>query len=1493
VVVARPGGHQDPEYLVDAVVRHHVTTLQLVPSMLQVLAARPGLERCTTLRRLSCGGEAYPVELARTVARRLPEVQLVNLYGPTEASIDVASHRVAGDELGSFLPIGRPVSGTRIYILDERLRPLPTGVPGELYADGPGLARGYLGRPGLTAERFVPDPYSPVPGARMYRTGDRARSRADGALEFLGRVDQQVKLRGFRIELGEIEATLAAHDGVGAAAVAVRETPGGPALVAYVVAANGHPPAASELRAHLGRRLPEYMVPAAFVTLEALPRTPGGKLDRNALPAPREAGFTARAGYVPARSALEGVLTEIWSEVLKCGPVGVHERFFDLGGHSLSVLQLLARVRAVLGVEVPLRTLFDAPTVSGLAAAVERIRAGEGAAGGPPPLVPLGGDGPRALSFAQQRLWFLHQLEPESPAYNLCGAYPFPTGAEPGALQAALTRLVERHHALRTVFPEGEGAGVQVVQPAAPVELRVADFSAMGRDARWAAAAAAARDEVLGPFDLAAGPLFRATLVRLGEDGDRLVLVMHHIVTDGWSMDLIRDELALLYEAGLQDRPASLPPLAVQYADHAEWERAWLTGEALEAELGYWRDALVGAPPVIALPADRPRPAVQSYRGDTRRLRLSPQLSAAIRKMGGKASATPFMTFLTAFKALLHRWGAGDDLVIGTHVANRDRVEVERLVGFFVNALVLRTDLSGDPTFTELLGRVRDTALGAFAHAHLPFERLVEELQPTRDLRLSPLYQVSFDFQRVALAAGGGPRLLTESPTAKFDLEVTALEVGDEFQLHVSFSTDLFDGATVERMLRHWEALLAAASANPKRRLSEIALLDDAERARLTGELQGAKREYPASTLDRLIAARAAATPQAVAAVHGAERATYAELEARSNRIARMLRAQGVERGERVGLLEERGIDFLASVVGILKAGGAYVPFDPTYPAERLRHMLADSGIRVVITRSAIAESAGAALAASPALAVAVCLDQPADAAFLVRSAPSVRVAGRDEIDALSAEPVEGRETHPRDPAYVLYTSGSTGLPKGAAVRHDGAVNHVFAEAEVLGLDEGLVFLQSAPASSDISVWQMLAPLVLGGRTVVVDADTVADPERLFAVLRDEGVTLFEPVPAVLRGVLEHALTLSDEARTLPALRQVMATGETVPVDLVNDWLVAYPSTVVVNAYGPTEASDDVTQAEIRAPLPEGTPSVSIGRPIPNLECWVVDASMRLVPLGVPGELCIGGVAVGDGYPGHPAKTAAAFVPDPFGAAPGGVLYRTGDRVRWLPDGSLEFLGRIDQQLKIRGFRIEAGEIETALRAHPAVSDCAVAVRERAGRTELAAWIVADDSADAAALREHLRARLPEHMVPATFVRRDALPITPAGKTDRRALAADNSEGMAPTEAYLAPRTPTEEVLAAIWGEVLRKERVSVDADFFELGGHSLLAAMVAARVRRAMETELPLRRVFEHTTVARLAAYLDEGREGATRATLPKLGRAARTGRRVGEVADGILKTL
>jgi amino acid adenylation domain-containing protein len=1302
-----------------------------------------------------------------------------------------------------------------------------------------------------------------------------------------------VKVRGFRVEPGEVEAVLARHPAAAEVAVAVRRDGGEPRLVAYAEPAAGAALGAEALAAFARAHLPGYMVPADVVVLGALPRTPGGKVDRQRLPAPAAASSSA-ASDAP-RTAVEEIVAGVWASVLGGGTPGRDDGFFARGGHSLSALQLLARLRDVLGVEVSVRALFEAPTVAGLARAVDEARRGD--APTPPPLVAAADDnhartsalphsrtfGSIPLSFAQQRLWLLQQLEPGSAVYNLPLELEIPASLSAEAVDAALTGLVARHAVLRTTFAAGEdGGGVQVIHPPKPFQADQADFTGLPHDARWTAARELAREIVETPVDLGDGPVLRAARVRLDEPADRLLLVMHHAAADGITAGILGEDLAALLDAAAEGRDAVLPALPVQYADYARWQRDWLRGEVEAAQAAWWKTRLAGAPPVSPLPTDRPRPATQSYRGETRTLALPADVADGVRRLSRETSGTVFMTLLAAFKVLLQRWGVGDDVVVGTHVAGRARVETERVAGFFVNALVLRTDLSGTPAFAEVVTRVRETMLGALAHQDLPFERVVEALQPRRDLSVSPLYQLSFDLARVDTPLGdgdeGAEQLLQGAPTTKFDLEVTVEERPDALRVHFGYATDLFDSDTIDRMLGHYGALLAGAVQDASRAAADLPMLGADELRRLTEEFQGPARAYRTNrTLAELFEEQAAATPERIAAVHDGRSVTYAELDRRAGLLARRLAAAGVGRGRFVGILDERGIDFITAVVAVLKAGGAYLPIDPGYPAGRVRHMLADSGVAHLVTRGSIAQAHAEALEAAPALRHVVRLDDAA---------------------AWDVDPLSGYPGRPRDPAYMLYTSGSTGLPKGAVIRHDGAVNHVFAQADVLGLGAEWAFLQSAPASSDISVWQMLGPLLVGGRTVVADAETVSDPARLLAVLRDEGITVAELVPAVLRALLAHVGTLPAEARALPALGWMMATGEEVPVDLVNAWLAAYPSTPLTNAYGPTEASDDVTQLVVEHPLPADARAVSIGRPLPNVACHVVDGRMRAAPLGAPGELCVGGIAVGDGYHGKPGRTAAAFIPDPFSATPGATMYRTGDLARWRPDGTLEFLGRIDGQVKVRGFRIETGEVEAALRAHPSVRDCAVVVRDGAAGRHLAAAIVAthgeDASVDVAALRLWLRERLPEPMVPAAFAVLDALPLTPAGKVDRRALAAASFDGAAAADDFVAPRTPTETALAAIWAEVLGMERVGVESDFFALGGHSLLAAMVATRVRAALGVPLPLRRMFEHTTVARLAAHLDTARAGAPAAAArPALARVERSGRRVAGAADGFLKTV
>ncbi|HEU0076497.1 MAG TPA: amino acid adenylation domain-containing protein, partial [Longimicrobiaceae bacterium] len=1001
VVVAEPDAHRDPARMVEAIVADGVTVLQLVPSMLQALLAHRGVEACTSLRLLFCGGEAFPVETARSAAERL-RTRVVNLYGPTEASIDVTSSPFEGHEEGPLVPIGRPITNTRIYLLDDRLAPVPVGVPGELYAHGPGLARGYLARPGLTAEKFLPDPFGPVPGGRMYRTGDLARRRPDGTIDFLGRADRQVKVRGVRIELGEIESVLARHPAVEAAVVVSRQDgPGDASLAAYFIPAADGEWTPAGLQAHLRGRLPEHMVPSAFVALEEFPRTSSGKLDTKRLPAPVRGGAGEDDGFasgqVPPRSPVEEMVHEIWAEVLRTDPIGVHQSFFELGGHSLSALQLIARMQAVFAAEVPLRTLFETPTIAGLAAFVERAR-GDGTALQAPPLVPLPRDGsPLPLSFAQQRLWILNQMEPESDAYNLFNLVPLPAGVDAEALEGALTEIVRRHEVLRTTFPAGEGIGEQRIHAPGPVRVAVADFSGHPEGERVAAARGFVGAEVAVPFDLEAGPLLRATLIRTGESEATLLLVMHHIVSDAWSMGVVQEELAALYEARPGGEPSPLPELPVQYADYARWERSWLQGDVLETQLAYWRERLEGAPQVISLPTDRRRPPVHSYRGGSQALRLPGELTDALRRLCQRESVTVFMAMLAAFKVLLQKYGAGDDVVVGTHVAGRSRVEVERLIGFFVNALVLRTDLSGDPSFAAAVGRVRDTALGAFAHQHLPFERVVEELQPQRDLGVTPLYQVSVEMQRLGPVqeARAARSLTSEVRTVKFDLEAMVAERPEEVLLVVAYSGDLFDGASIGRMLRHFEALLRGALADPAAPLSALSILGAEETSHLLHDFQGERRDFP---LDRTLAEhfelRAEETPGRIAVVAGGEQLTYGELSLRSNRLARLLRASGVRRGATVGILEERGVDFVTGVLATFKAGGAYVPLAPAYPEGRIRHMLRDSGLAVLLTRSATALRFVDALADSPALRDVVCFDTPGEGDSPL---PGVRVHTRED----------------------------------------------------------------------------------------------------------------------------------------------------------------------------------------------------------------------------------------------------------------------------------------------------------------------------------------------------------------------------------------------------------------------------------------------------------------------------------------------------------------
>jgi amino acid adenylation domain-containing protein len=1445
LVMARPDGHRDPAWLAEAIAREQITTLHFVPSMLRAFLEAEGLERCASLRRVIASGEELTADLAARFFERLGWAELHNLYGPTEAAVDVTAWPCRPTEAMARVAIGRPIANLGIHLLDRTGQPVPPGIPGELHIGGTGVGRGYLGRPELRADRFVPDPLRTDRGGRLYRTGDLARHRSDGAIDFLGRIDHQVKVRGFRIELGEIEAALCAHPRVREAAVLVQDAGGDRRLVAYLAPAEA--PAASEMKEILRARLPDYMIPSAFVPLAALPLNPSGKIDRPALARLAPGPARTQARTAPG-TPLEHLLVDIWADVLHIEPgtIGTEDNFFDLGGNSLSTVRVASRVRRSCGVEIPVRRLFEAPTLAGLAREIAATRCA--GLSEPPPIRRRREPGLLPLSFAQERLWFLDQLEPGSTAYGIPAALRVRGDLDLGALAASLGEIVRRHEVLRTTFRAERGVPFQLVSPEADAPLPGIDLSALPQELREAgiprlAAAAAER-----PFDLATGPLLRLAVVRMAED-DHVVLVnMHHIASDGWSLGVLVRELLALYGAFAAARPSPLPPLAIQYADYAVWQRQWLAGEVLDAQLAAWTDRLAGAPRVLELPADRPRPPVQTYRGAVVPFALPGRLLASLGALARESQATLFMTLLAAFDALLHRTTGEERLLVGSPVAGRTHREVEELIGFFVNTLVLRLDVTGDLPFAALVARAREAALDAFAYQDLPFEKLVEHLQPERDPSRPPLVQILFVLQNAPLGALELPGL-TVTPldlpagTAKLDLSVSFATGGERLTGAIEYNTDLYDPARIQRLAGHLGELLEAAVADPGRPVSDLPFLSPGERQQLR-EWNDTAASYPQGLrLHQLFTAQVERSPEAVAVAAEEGRLTYRELDLASDRLARRLRSRGAGRGSIVGVLLDRSPEMMVSLFAVLKAGGAYLPLDPSYPPDRLAYFVADAAPAAVLTTGALA-------------------------ALLPAGPPKILVDAEREARAGSGRGPLEDATGPDDLAYVIYTSGSTGRPKGAMNAHSGIVNRLLWMQDAYGLGPGDRVLQKTPFSFDVSVWELFWPLAVGARLVMARPGGHRDPSYLVDVIAREGITTLHFVPSMLRAFLD-----AEDLALCTSVRRVIASGEELPADVVARFFEHLGWSELHNLYGPTEAAVDVTAWPCRREARRS--GVPIGRPISNLRIHLLDQGGLPVPPGVPGELLIGGDGVGRGYHRRPDLTAEKFVPDPFGAEPGTRLYRTGDLARFDAQGAIEFLGRIDHQVKIRGFRIELGEIEAALVALPEVGAAAVVPREYGpGDRRLVAYLVARDGASLSpeTLREALRATLPEPLIPAVFVSLSALPLSPNGKADRRALSQLPLGGsLAGDRPSTPPRSPTERAVAEIWAGLLhRGERLSVHDSFFDLGGHSLLANQVIARIREGLGVDLTLRDFFDAPTIARCAEVVL--RKGGTPSQVPPI---------------------
>ena len=1441
LIMAKPGGQQDSAYLVQLIAAEQITTVHFGPAMLWALLDEPEVETCVSLRQVFCGGEPLTPELQTRFFERL-NANLAHQYGPTEATVDVTIWNCQENDQSQRIPIGRPVANTRVYILDQQMQPVPIGVPGELYLGGVALARGYHARADLTAERFVPDPFSLVAGERLYRTGDLARYLAGGEIEFLGRTDHQVKVRGFRVELGEIEAILASQADVGHCVVEKRDDGhGNERLIAYVVGKEGKTLVIRELRQRLKERLPEYMVPSSFVLLEELPLTPSIKVDRNRLPAP-EMLDEAIVDVKPPETPTEELLAGIYEELLGIGRVGVFDDFFELGGHSLLALRLMSRVRQHFGVELPLRKVFETPTVRDLAAQIDEAMGLGRTAGEHIPRRSSTDNSP--LSPAQQRLWFLDQLEPGNPAYNMSAAVRMTGALNLEALERSLSEIVKRHEVLRVEFQMNGDEPVQVVGDPMPFNIPVSDLSGLTNEAREAEVLHNIKEQAELPFDLARGPLLRAVLLRLAPEEQVLLFTMHHIVSDGWSVDVLVRELVALYEGNVTNQPAQLPELPIQYTDFAAWQREWLTGEILNQQLLYWKDAL-GAATALALPTDKPRPPIKSYRGKREAFRLSPHLLHKLKTISRQHGVTLFMTLLAGFKTLLSRYTNQNDLVVGTPIAGRNHPEVEPLIGFFVNTLALRSDLSGDPSFAELLVRVREVALAAYANQDVPFEMLVEELSFERDLSRPPLFQVMLTLQHVRDAELRLPGLectllRTASETSKFDL-LMSLEESEEGLFGVlEYSTDLFEAGTVQQITRHFETLLEAATENPELRLSELPLLKADERGAL---LAMCNEPGPSSDsrecLHKIFEYKAATRPDATAVVYGSEELSYGELNRRANRLAHHLRSLGVGPDSRVGLCLERSIEMVIGLLGVLKAGAAYVPLDPQYPTQRLSFMLDDSGVAVVLTQKQIAsrlsEYTGTVIF-------------PAD----VEPQPGLSEANPDSNVTLD------------NLVYVLYTSGSTGVPKGTALNHGALANLISWQHRRSPMPEGARTLQFASLSFDVSFQEIFSTLCEGGTLVLICEDDRRDPVKLLSLLETEKIQrLYLPFVA-LRQLAEAA----GSSVTLPDLQQVITAGEQLQITpAVAQFFSRLDGCTLHNHYGPSE-SHVVTTYDLA-----GDPSLwpllpPIGRPIANTSIYVLDRQLEPVPLGVAGELYIGGIAIARGYHARPSLTAERFIPDPFSSEPGARLYRTGDQARYLAGGQVVFLGRMDQQVKVRGFRVELGEVEAALAECNGVRQAVVLAKESStgGEHRLVAYVMPEEGRPAptiSGLREELRQRLPEYMLPSAFVFLSEWPLTPSGKVDRRRLPAPDPASIESGVSEPAS-TPTEELLAGTWRELLGVSRVGVNENFFELGGHSLLAARLVARVRELFRVDIALRKVFERPTVKGLAAAIDESlREG------------------------------
>ncbi|MFC1849298.1 amino acid adenylation domain-containing protein [candidate division CSSED10-310 bacterium] len=1435
IVLASQAERIDGDKLLKKLSSSRATMMQATPAHWKLLLAAGW--RGEPPLKILCGGEALPLSLAQQLTARSDMVW--NMYGPTETTIWSTVARVTPDT--DRITIGRPIANTRIYLLDPYLKPVPIGLNGELYIGGDGVSRGYLSQPTQSSACFISNPLNNKKADFLFRTGDMARYLPDGRIEFLGRSDRQVKIRGFRIELAGIETVLNKHPAVKESVVIVRDkNHDDPQLVAYLLPAHRKSFYSNDIQEFLLRKMPSYMVPSHFVELREFPVTPSGKIDRQALATIEGSPLSLAKESISPRTPVEEILANIWRKLFGIPKVSLHDNFFYLGGHSLLATQIITHIRRNFHIEVPLIMLFEHPSLLELSQIVESLLSSSKHFH-QLSIAPVSREGELKLSFAQQRLWFLNQLEPDSPVYNFPLVLHLSGVLNISTLEQSLNEVIKRHEILRTSFPTVAGQPVQKIAAWLTVKLNVIDFHEFQGSRKKREIERRITTEIQKPFNLAQNPLVRAMLLKLGSADHILLLIMPHIITDGWSMNVLASELSSFYRGFEEQKPVQLPKLPVQYADFACWQRELLRDERLESLLNYWKKQLSGLLPVLELPLDHPRPPIQTFNGAHQVLILSPKLSNALKLLSYEQGVTLFMTLLAGFKVLLNRYSGQHDVIVGSPIAHRHHADLEGLIGFFVNILVLRTNLSGILTFRELLNEVFQTCLEAYTHQDLTFEKLVEELDPDRDLSQNPLFQILFVVHNTHNVSWELSELKVkpwkyDKNIVRFDLEVHIREVSERLEVEFVFNTDLFNRTTITRLANHYQTLLEGIVVNPDQRLMDLPLLSDRERHQIEIQWNDTDREYPGQKcIHHLFESLVSQKPDCIALENGEEHLTYGELNHRANHLAYLLQQKGVEPEKVVGIFLERSVDLIVALLAVLKAGGVYLPLDPAYPAERLDFILADAAVKVLLTQTPLLSK-------------------------LPVSHQEVVCCDTDWKPITQPNPanLDVQISH-NNLAYIIYTSGSSGKPKGVSLSHQTLVNLITWQLQHSPLSEHTRTLQFASMSFDVSLQEIFVSLCSGGTLVLFPEIIKGDAEQLLEFVRANTIErLFLP-PGALQQILERG---DPDQIQMPHVRAIITAGEQLQITPgLRTVLGHMKSCSLFNHYGPSESHVVTSYSLPKTPAqwPELPP---IGRPISNTQVYIFDKMLNSVPIGVWGELYLGGVNVGRGYFNCPDLTAEKFMPHPLSTDNGDRLYRTGDSGRFQPDGNIKFLGRLDHQVKIRGYRIELGEIEAVLRQNPAVGSAVVTTTpDVSGQNRLVAYVVPsqDKAISILELRRYVKKFLPDNMVPALFVVMESLPHTPTGKYDRRSLPLPDSLSYSLSKSSVPPRTPVEEVIALIWSKLLTNNQISIHDNFFDLGGHSLLATRLISFIGQTFQVDVPLSYLFEYPTIAELSHIIEK----------------------------------